>query len=101
MSEAYPRRTWNQKKLDYEIETYQPNNAPASGQKTWNQKKLDYEIETCKDYIGCIYSAFPPWNQKKLDYEIETLLPLSDTDDRTWNQKKLDYEIETDQSIDG
>ena len=37
----------------------------------WNQKYLDYEIET--SVKGAILvTTFSPWNQKYLDYEIET-----------------------------
>ena len=39
---------------------------------TWNQKHLDYEIETCiLTTNGCGFRIFT-WNQKHLDYEIET-----------------------------
>ena len=41
-----PHITWNQKKLDYEIETMQKMAQQRSSGCTWNQKKLDYEIET-------------------------------------------------------
>ena len=117
------RGTWNQKNLDYEIETV----IIAVGQrwllKTWNQKNLDYEIETTiapkVEETADVFS----WNQKNLDYEIETDLPqflpnrtLGLEIKRTsitrlkrvyiftarlwvaawaWNQKNLDYEIET------
>ena len=40
---------------------------------TWNEKNLDYEIETlkCLDYS---HGGAPrvTWNEKNLDYEIET-----------------------------
>ena len=36
----------------------------------WNQKFLDYEIET---HLGVLLRPLPTgWNQKFLDYEIET-----------------------------
>jgi len=38
-------RIWNQKNLDYEIETCQPAENERAHH-TWNQKNLDYEIET-------------------------------------------------------
>ena len=38
---------------------------------TWNQKNLDYEIETAAARISGSPSV-PTWNQKNLDYEIET-----------------------------
>ncbi len=37
---------WNQKFLDYEIETYGPVQYFAFIKSRWNQKFLDYEIET-------------------------------------------------------
>ena len=39
---------------------------------TWNQKKLDYEIETVKGINADGDFTGDTWNQKKLDYEIET-----------------------------
>ena len=67
---------------------------PPKG-RTWNQKNLDYEIETSIEsiHIGCdMYT----WNQKNLDYEIETRISgMRDGNRFTWNQKNLDYEIET------
>ena len=110
---------WNQKFLDYEIETWALDSIFAQGNFSWNQKFLDYEIETfstaylClarltlkskvsrlrdwnKDNIEGAITALCSWNQKFLDYEIETnvvgmlrILP------HRWNQKFLDYEIET------
>ena len=38
---------------------------------TWNQKNLDYEIETIV-YNLHLNEHTLPWNQKNLDYEIET-----------------------------
>ena len=41
---------WNQKFLDYEIETRNPSRLePISA--SWNQKFLDYEIETIDLYL--------------------------------------------------
>ena len=37
---------WNQKNLDYEIETPSPHWSENPQANTWNQKNLDYEIET-------------------------------------------------------
>ena len=42
----------------------------------WNQKNLDYEIET-RVHFWCRWFFRGTWNQKNLDYEIETLLPVS------------------------
>ena len=91
----FQRRTWNQKNLDYEIETWKsscsivgkPNlkskeprlrdwnwtalNLPVlTG--AWNQKNLDYEIETYTQKLLRHDALMFPWNQKNLDYEIET-----------------------------
>ena len=64
---------------------------------SWNQKFLDYEIETIIRWHVLIKSIVC-WNQKFLDYEIETGIaaapPTADTG-WSWNQKFLDYEIET------
>ena len=87
-------RPWNQKNLDYEIETsfvedlrredtrleikrtsitrLKRNNKSIFSNNilTWNQKNLDYEIETFRLWVvRCRRWA---WNQKNLDYEIET-----------------------------
>ena len=86
---------------------------------TWNDKYLDYEIETilcCRSlsvkrtlettstsitrlklhvlhHVGC--NVFT-WNDKYLDYEIETSNHQRDVFLYTpWNDKYLDYEIET------
>ena len=63
----------------------------------WNQKNLDYEIETCRCYTESCYTT-DSWNQKNLDYEIETCIWMRMSWVAwiwTWNQKNLDYEIET------
>ena len=64
--------TWNQKNLDYEIETARTA-WDRRAYRSWNQKNLDYEIETFK-VSKCWLCVFQTWNQKNLDYEIETLL---------------------------
>ena len=38
--------SWNQKFLDYEIETFANDKHPVVKIGSWNQKFLDYEIET-------------------------------------------------------
>ena len=65
----------------------------------WNQKNLDYEIETFSLQLLYMYPNLS-WNQKNLDYEIETVSMrlLSLTVKSAWNQKNLDYEIETNRS---
>ena len=45
---------------------------PRALQLSWNQKNLDYEIETW--YVAVCLAAALAWNQKNLDYEIETLI---------------------------
>ena len=62
----------------------------------WNQKNLDYEIETVFNR-QCRINRHTPWNQKNLDYEIETTEKGGSTEQAShaWNQKNLDYEIET------
>ena len=89
--------TWNQKNLDYEIETQVNLDLKCGFHFTWNQKNLDYEIET-KRHVEQKRVVSLAWNQKNLDYEIET--PTSDpfqchVPGLAWNQKNLDYEIET------
>ena len=62
----------------------------------WNQKFLDYEIETRNEGEHTEAEAIG-WNQKFLDYEIETpTISPKDIVPLCWNQKFLDYEIETD-----
>ena len=39
---------------------------------TWNDKYLDYEIETNIRNLLCETAPRPTWNDKYLDYEIET-----------------------------
>ena len=90
--------TWNQKNLDYEIETsfelqfqglqasleikrtsitrlkHDPGQLESLGLYTWNQKNLDYEIETYNARFCVLNRSNSAWNQKNLDYEIETLI---------------------------
>ena len=72
-SPATENSTWNQKNLDYEIETFRCCLCLPSSRQTWNQKNLDYEIETRKR-LPRIVRTWHSWNQKNLDYEIETCL---------------------------
>ena len=69
---------------------------PADSRFPWNDKYLDYEIET---YIARHQQdRWDPWNDKYLDYEIETYFFTSFFRVRSafsWNDKYLDYEIET------
>ena len=66
---------------------------------SWNQKFLDYEIETSGGVVG--WWRLGSWNQKFLDYEIETIIDYLHwtLPQLSWNQKFLDYEIETRLSI--
>ena len=73
-----------------------PSAAPGSGNTdTWNEKYLDYEIETMRS--GKTRQSWTSWNEKYLDYEIETPQPAPYAHPTThpWNEKYLDYEIET------
>ena len=87
--------SWNDKNLDYEIETeclhsdflreyhlkrqeprlrdWNDSVANARGMilETWNDKNLDYEIETCQTPFHH-HPQDDSWNDKNLDYEIET-----------------------------
>ena len=47
------------------------------GLMAWNQKNLDYEIETTDRLISS-GPVFTTWNQKNLDYEIETPVRLTE-----------------------
>ena len=62
--------TWNDKYLDYEIETIPIKNISQGDSATWNDKYLDYEIETNSNCLWPIEKC--TWNDKYLDYEIET-----------------------------
>ena len=95
--DAFVCFAWNNKYLDYEIETTSTSTAVnSSACLTWNNKYLDYEIETRRITIGR-NSRAATWNNKYLDYEIETKVFISTRRDWTnaWNNKYLDYEIET------
>ena len=91
----FPVLPWNQKNLDYEIETWSDCNADTK-YSTWNQKNLDYEIETiAKRNIS------RGWKTLEIKRtSITRLKQFSVTTctcwRHTWNQKNLDYEIETD-----
>ena len=110
---------WNQKFLDYEIETCShrtwnfrslllkskvsrlrdwnlyADSCPASVSSCWNQKFLDYEIET---YAATTFSSVLFWLKSKVS-RLRDWNRNSEAIDRTyligWNQKFLDYEIET------
>ena len=65
--------TWNQKKLDYEIETPKELRGMVHWSRTLKPKETrlrDWNLV----YSGSSKLAYFPWNQKKLDYEIETVV---------------------------
>ena len=112
-------KAWNEKNLDYEIETMDSNAGIMKVLNAWNEKNLDYEIET--RLCALRFRHHLTWNEKNLDYEIETWCRRSDKSHfqglemkrtsitrlkqisflvlwaiwTTWNEKNLDYEIET------
>ena len=47
-------------------------NKQASKPVTWNDKNLDYEIETRLSLWCRLLTKLLTWNDKNLDYEIET-----------------------------
>ena len=109
---------WNDKNLDYEIETWE---RACLGLKCrpWNDKNLDYEIETfgtshVHPRKACLKRQEPrlrDWNlslgfQRKQSTQLETTrTSITRLKRRTntsalsasvsWNDKNLDYEIET------
>ena len=112
--------SWNEKHLDYEIETHCLVNVQLLVHVAWNEKHLDYEIETknrqapsfaedrqlemksisitrLKHVKHHVYSqTYVSWNEKHLDYEIETkIIEYHVIFYMSWNEKHLDYEIET------
>ena len=121
MTTVFGFLSWNQKNLDYEIETVEYCYHLQVWPCAWNQKNLDYEIETCKCHQGSaslpssLKSKEPrlrDWNgcavcwcfgignleikrtsitRLKRDYDTRDAQPRS----VSWNQKNLDYEIET------
>ena len=120
MVKTPPRNPWNQKHLDYEIETAKLRAGIQPMLSAWNQKHLDYEIETSISRRGrCRFSRFleiksisitrlklkhcklynfPYWLEIK-SISITRLKQVAPNVRwvylSTWNQKHLDYEIET------
>ena len=87
------RLTWNQKNLDYEIET--ATSLPTFLDTVFLETKRTSITRLKQDAPSC--RIIITWNQKNLDYEIETL-PIQSAPyavEYAWNQKNLDYEIET------
>ena len=90
-------QTWNEKHLNYEIETGGFTLPPTDlvGDEEWNEKHLNYEIET--GGLGLPAHYVNKWNEKHLNYEIETMKQVVERIfGRLWNEKHLNYEIETD-----
>ena len=87
--------SWNQKKLDYEIETFMPSSCICF-RNSLEIKRNSITRLKLSNFTESNFKFFP-WNQKKLDYEIETqrVRELGRVPNGPWNQKKLDYEIET------
>ena len=90
---------WNQKNLDYEIETAWSATDWGSPIGTWNQKNLDYEIETFH-YINLFLRAIFSLKSKEprlRDWNMTTpvIFGRVSLGGQPWNQKNLDYEIET------
>ena len=113
--------TWNQKNLDYEIETEHREHRTLR-RWPWNQKNLDYEIETINVIHVCVHplrleikrtsitrlkrmlrfytrdacsvlkSKEPRLRDWNVDYDRTAPMHAKG---ETWNQKNLDYEIET------
>ena len=62
---------------------------------TWNQKNLDYEIETETSLFFSIIAFYLKSKEPRLrDWNIDRRFPAFEDLD-SWNQKNLDYEIET------
>ena len=67
------------------------------GYVAWNQKNLDYEIETGS--VPAIEKSTPVALKSKeprlRDWNLKRILNVVQRSLTTWNQKNLDYEIET------
>ena len=78
-------RDWNSNR-----KPYQPTLRTA-----WNQKNLDYEIETKQAFLQseCVYHLKP--KEPRLRDWNNTVWSRTIRIEFSWNQKNLDYEIET------
>ena len=66
--------SWNQKKLDYEIETDIGTQQRVHRHDAWNQKKLDYEIETSTRYAWSLYRLnLKPKETRLRDWNAEAV----------------------------
>ena len=116
--------TWNDKNLDYEIETVRYLSPFEGFGISWNDKNLDYEIETWRNPHqpqkgSCLETTRTSITRLKLEFSkqlgvearrlettrtsITRLKQRLNFDDwlkhETWNDKNLDYEIETRQMM--
>ena len=89
--------TWNEKNLDYEIETSGFSGVNTlSVSLTWNEKNLDYEIETKFSVLDAAPRFYLKWKEPRLrDWNVPSFFRLSSKCASSWNEKNLDYEIET------
>ena len=91
--------SWNQKFLDYEIETWHAACCESLDRLGWNQKFLDYEIETMDGSSMQIKSSTPLKSKVSRLRDWNTWFGIASTTGWSWNQKFLDYEIETEVAI--
>ena len=91
-----PQKHWNDKNLDYEIETmviWTDSTKSFTFLKRQEPRLRDWNYTYTVSGLGTPQA----WNDKNLDYEIETgsWRRRSSALSKTWNDKNLDYEIET------
>ena len=58
--------SWNEKNLDYEIETWEFDVLVEFAAFAWNEKNLDYEIETRDSTIGMGQKICLKWKEPRL-----------------------------------
>ena len=88
--------SWNEKYLDYEIETAKISGWQTRERRAWNEKYLDYEIETgtrIRYAAGLAFLEMKSISITRLK-RANTWLALR-FQPLSWNEKYLDYEIET------
>ena len=67
-------RTWKEKNLDCEIETFSISETRImTGRFAWKEKNLDCEIET-RCGVSSPFAVLLSWKEKNLDCEIETMM---------------------------
>ena len=67
------QQTWNQKNLDYEIETLNINIDKMVVNRLEIKRTSITRLKPAWRYMPRLWGTFT-WNQKNLDYEIETFL---------------------------